>query len=69
MDTYPSQSTTLAAVDINTVRFQELGEILDILSCKLNILNSDEQEQLNNKLFQCRAKSPTLTLDFLQSKL
>ncbi|CAF4441288.1 unnamed protein product [Rotaria sp. Silwood2] len=69
MDMYSSQSITVVAIDANTVRFQESCEILHIPSRNLNILNSDEQERFNNKLLQCQAKSLTLKLSFLQSKL
>ncbi|CAF2645569.1 unnamed protein product [Rotaria sp. Silwood2] len=68
MNIDPSQSTTVVAADSSTVLFQELCEILDISSDDLNILNNDAQERLNNVLLQCQT-FPTLTLNFLQSKL
>ncbi|CAF3622445.1 unnamed protein product [Rotaria sp. Silwood1] len=63
------RSTIVVPVDVDTALFQELCEILDILSHNINILNNDEQAQLNNVLLQCQTKFPTLTLNFLRSKL
>ncbi|CAF0853774.1 unnamed protein product [Rotaria sordida] len=69
IDTHPFQSATVIPVNSNIVRFQELFEILNIGQDDLNISNYTAQERVNNTLFQCQRKSPTLTLSLLQSKL
>ncbi|CAF3003086.1 unnamed protein product [Rotaria sp. Silwood2] len=69
MEIDPSGSTTVIAVDVDTILFQELCEILDIPLDDLNILNNDGQEQLNNALLQCQRQFPTLTLNFLKFRV
>ncbi|CAF3778917.1 unnamed protein product [Rotaria sp. Silwood1] len=61
--------TSVVAVDFNTVLFHELCEILEMSPDELNISSSNRQEQLNNALLQCQMKCPTLTLNFLESKI
>jgi hypothetical protein len=68
-ETDPSRSTTVVAVDLDTVRFQELCETLSILLDDKVILSNDGQQCLNNALIQCQKKFPTLTLDFLRAKV
>ncbi|CAF2951584.1 unnamed protein product [Rotaria sp. Silwood2] len=63
------RSTSVVPVDINTVLFHELCEILEISPDELNISSNNRQEQLNNALLQCQIKCPTLTLNFLESKI
>ncbi|CAF4204354.1 unnamed protein product [Rotaria sp. Silwood2] len=63
------RSTSVVPVDINTVLFHELCEILEMSPNKLNISSINRQEQLNNALLQCQIKCPTLTLNFLESKI
>ncbi|CAF1195069.1 unnamed protein product [Rotaria sordida] len=69
MNNYSLRSTSVVAVDFNTVLFHELCEILEMSPDELNISSSNRQEQLNTALFQCQIKCPTLTLNFLESKI
>jgi hypothetical protein len=62
-------STTVGAINPDVELFQEFCKTLHISLDNKNLSNNDEQQSLNNALYQCQIKTPTMTLNFAQFQL